>query len=497
MLWSTASGARLATSVAVVWAACAASPHGTGRSTPLNDMTNVVGSHPIVDAGPHDPADVLPSDAHDSGNEPSDPPSDETQPLTSGRPPVLTPRIPAEEYDRATQPIVDPAGSMTFFHKRLSAVARQEPGVLARISVYSDSINGADAITSSIRRAMQKRFGDGGKGWITVGAGWPTQHHRDVRWRHQRAWLAHVVNRGQGPGHRYGLGGVMSYNRTRHSKAFFGTVVEGPVGTAVSRYRVFYQAWPRGGDLSLSVDEGNPVVVETYSGSLDDRVYDLEVADGPHTLEVGVVDGRLRLYGVVMEREGPGVVVDGLMLIGARGRRLALFDAEHLGRQVDQRGTDLLVFWMGGNDAESSYFDRDGFIADYGVGIAAARAGRPEASCLVVSILDIGESPGGRTRRRVPTLVAAQREMAEAQACAFLDFYQLMGGAGSMRRWYRSRPRLVSGDYIHPTLQGAHEVGQLFYQAILRDYDEHLAGGAIDASIQEDIVEDGAAGESP
>jgi lysophospholipase L1-like esterase len=162
------------------------------------------------------------------------------------------------------------------------------------------------------------------------------------------------------------------------------------------------------------------------------------------------------------------------MLIGARGRRLALFDEAHLARQVALRGTDLLVFWMGGNDVSSEYFNRDLFVRDYGAGIDAARAERPEVSCLVVSVMDMGQRPGGRTRRRVPSFVELQRELAFSRGCAFMNFYEAMGGSGTMARWRRRSDPWVSADYSHPTYAGAGEVGELFSRVLLRSLAEHL-----------------------
>ena len=297
-------------------------------------------------------------------------------------------------------------------YERLAAVLADQPGALARISVFSDSINGTEFITSAIRRYLQQRLGDGGKGFVPIAPGWPTQRHQDVVWNDYGTWLTEIVNRGRLATGRYGLGGVVARNRSIYSRATFATVEGGTVGTRVSRFQLFYQAHPRGGEVQLSVDGGEPRVIATRADGLEDRVAELEVADGAHELEVRAVDGQLQLYGVVLERSGPGVVVDGLMLIGARGRRMALFDEEHLGRQVALRGTDLLVFWMGGNDVSSGFFDRDLFLRDYGAGIDAARAGRAEASCLVVSVLDMGVRPGGRTRRRVPRFIEIQHELA-------------------------------------------------------------------------------------
>src|SRR5690606_23010033 len=97
------------------------------------------------------------------------------------------------------------------------------------------------------------------------------------------------------------------------------------------------------------------------STEVEDRVEVVEVEDGTHELTIRAVgddDGQggredLRLYGVALERDGPGVVVDGLSLIGAFTRVLRLWDREHIQTQVRQRDPKLLVFWMGANDAVS------------------------------------------------------------------------------------------------------------------------------------------------
>lgn len=151
-------------------------------------------------------------------------------PEPEAEPPI---EIPAEAFAAATLPIVDPSGAMDHFHQRLEAVARGRPGALARIAVYSDSFNGVDLVTSALRQALQARFGDGGKGFVPIAPGWPSQRHQDVDWNHHRDWLTYVVNRGRGPGDRYGLGGVMAYNRTRHATVEGGTM------------RQWYRARPR------------------------------------------------------------------------------------------------------------------------------------------------------------------------------------------------------------------------------------------------------------
>jgi hypothetical protein len=390
-------------------------------------------------------------------------------------------RIPAADIASVSTTIEDPSGAMRPFYRRLRAVAERRRGAVARIAVWGTSDNASDMVTQAMRHALARRFGDGGKGFVPIAPGWPVQFHRDVEWAH-RSFATSVVNRNRERSGRYGLGGVLASSSGPAARATFGTVADGPVNRAVSRFVLFHQAFPGGAAASLTVDGGAPEVVPTGAPAVEDRVHEVRVPDGPHRLTVSGGDGPLRLYGVVMERDGPGVVVDGLMLVGAFTRVLLHFDAAHIATQVRQREPDLLLVWLGANDAvsESVPYSRDEHVRIYSQVLERLRAGRPDASCLVASVLDKGErSPHGglRTRPRVPDLVSAQRAAASRAGCAFYDAFTAMGGEGSVVRWYRASPRLVTGDLTHLTAAGAAEAGGLFERAILKGYDDWLGAG--------------------
>ena len=74
----------------------------------------------------------------------------------------------------------------------------------------------------------------------------------------------------------------------------------------------------------------------------------------------------------------------------------------------------------------------------------------------------------------IPRLVAIQRRVAAEQNCAFFDTFNAMGGDGTMSRWYTGHPRLVAGDLIHPTPQGAAIVARLFVHDLSLAYDRFL-----------------------
>lgn len=388
-------------------------------------------------------------------------------------------RIPLEELEVQPAAIDDPTGAaMEHFHREMLDVARSRPGSVVRILLFSVSLNGSDRVTSVLRHALQERFGDAGKGFVPIAPGWGAQEHQDVTWSY-RLWRTARINTGLAPDGRYGLGGVLATGSGIRTESIFGTVDEGPSNRAVSLFRLFYQAWPDGGAVLLQVDDEEPARVLTASSEIEDRVHEVRAPRGPHRLTVRVGDGEgsLRLYGVVMENEGPGVVVDAYMYLGANVGMMPNFDASHLETQARLRRPDLLVFWMGANDVYARAFTREWLVENYGGFIANVRAGRPEASCLVMSVLDKGEDRNGRvvSRSRVPQVVDAQEAAAFAQGCAFLNLYEATGGEGSVARWHHSNPCLVGSDLLHLTAAGAERVGNILHGSLLRSYDDFLA----------------------
>ena len=393
--------------------------------------------------------------------------------------PPAPPRVPPERLARVNREIEEFTGEeMLTFYQQLAAVGREDPGALARMMVYSVSTNGSDRVTSAMRHQLHELFGDGGKGFVPIAPGWTYQGHRDVEWDVHN-WRTTVVNRGRFDLDRYGLGGVMASNMGRGSEVTFGTVAEGPSNRSVSSWRLFYMGYPGGGDAVISVDGEPRRRLQTARDEVVDLVHVEELEEGPHQVTIEVGEGHLRLYGVVMENDGPGVVVDGLMLIGASARSLHHFDEEHLATQVNQRDPDLIVFWLGGNDVISRHFTPERFREDYNTTISRVRIGQPDASCLVVSVLDKGLMENGqiRTRAYVEDVVGAQRQVAEDRGCAFFDLYRATGGAGTMRRWFHASPRLSVSDYTHLTEAGARVVGTVLTRAILKGYDDYLADG--------------------
>lgn len=416
-------------------------------------------------------------------------------PPPKGDEPVLYPEYPGHELDpdlAAIERALDNPEALTPFYESLTGTDIGYAGAVTRVGHWGDSILGADGITSAVRRRMQARFGDAGHGFHALKQYDSSYSQKNVRfseagnvkWSH-----CFIRNRCMDDG-RYGYGGV-TYWSSGGAQSEYGTAHEGPVGLAVSRFELWYQKQYKGGKLRVRVDGGDEQIIDTAL-PLPEGVESLppdqrpaavdawaliQVPDGAHEFEVRAIGGGpVRAFGVVLERDGPGVTWDGMALIGSFTSRMSEFDPEHLSNQLDHRELDLMVFTFGGNDMTREKSDlrrtMDPYVEDYTAVIKLFREARPEAACLIMGPVDHGERESGAVRSReiVARMTEAQRQVALANGCAFFDTLAAMGGEGAITRW--KSQGLMSGDLAHPTSRGHKLLGSMLYDAVMAGYIE-------------------------
>ena len=378
-------------------------------------------------------------------------------------------RIEKTEYDKLPQELELTDGSLDHFYRQLVRTGRREAGAITRVSHYGDSVIGADGTTSAVRRKLQKRFGSAGKGWVNAAPGWQWYRQKDVIYK-DRGWKSKTVASNKlakarfGVG-RYGYGGV----------AGIGWGARSSYEAYATRLELYYMGYPRGGEISVRIDGGSWESFSTRSESLSDRFKVFQAGSpGKHKFEVKASGGgNVHVYGVTLENETPGIVYDSVQMVGTRSSRLLNYDADHIRDQVAHRAPDLQVFMYGGNEVGDSG-SLDVYARKYTEAIQRMRAGRPEASCLVMTPVDHGERRRGRIRssKRLLKMVPLQKSIAKALGCAFYNTVEAMGGKGASGRWYKSG--LMSGDFAHLTKKGDKVLGAMFYKAIMKDFAQWL-----------------------
>lgn len=376
----------------------------------------------------------------------------------------------AQEVERE----IEGAEALDGFYRALARTDLGYEGAITRVGHWGDSVLGNDGITGDLRLRMQRRFGDAGHGFHSLTQYDPSYRHQGVRFSEKEGvkWSrCYIINKCKSDGF-YGYGGTTVWS-AGGAESRFRTADEGPLGRKFSRFELWYAGEPAGGRVQVKID-GEATVLETEAAEYVDRWERFELEDGEHDISVRAVGGgRVRGYGVVLERKGPGVVWDGMALIGSFTSRLLEQNPEHWARQLQHRELNLVVFTFGGNDMGSGKKKKlDRYEQTYRDLIRLTRKARPEAACLVMAPIDHGQRERGRivSKPIVAPMVEVQRKVALEEGCAFFDTFTAMGGDGSMGRWYSASPRLTSGDLSHPTRAGHRLIGGMVYRALMRGY---------------------------
>ena len=361
--------------------------------------------------------------------------------------------------------IEDPAGDLSRFFAALDRVEKGEAGALARISHFGDSPLTGDMISGEARTMLQKRFGDGGPGFVLAARPWGWYGHRGIA-LDAKGWTPHSPLLTWGNGGHFGLGLVAFSSASSGARS----EVAWEKGR-FTRAEVTFTVAPGNGTLLVSVDGGPEEAIPTSGAERRTARFVAAAPEGAARITLHPKgDGEVTVYGVTLETAGPGLVYDALGANGSSVHALALADAKGWGDALALRGSDLVILNYGTNESGTEGIAGPRYVRELVGLVGRVRAALPEASVLVMAPMDRGaRSPDGEIASlpTIPKIVEAQRKAAQEARCAFFDTYAAMGGDGTIARWYRSEPRLVTADFTHTTFAGSERVARLLVDALL------------------------------
>src|SRR5262249_40629784 len=156
-----------------------------------------------------------------------------------------------------------------------------------------------------------------------------------------------------------------------------------------------YLAQPNGGTMEIRIDNKIRDRVETRGDAVKSALMTYEVPDGEHELEVRPVTADVRAFGVWMERDEPGVVLDALGIQGCRIRLLDQLDDDHWAEQLRLRNPKLVAFEYGMNESEDGeLYPLDQYESTMQAVLEQVKAALPSSSCLLVGPLDRADKSG-------------------------------------------------------------------------------------------------------
>ncbi|MCA9579066.1 MAG: hypothetical protein H6726_26200 [Sandaracinaceae bacterium] len=363
--------------------------------------------------------------------------------------------------------------SMDALHAALRRAERGEGQ--ARLVFYGASHVASDLFTGVVRSRLQARFGDAGHGFVLPVAPWRSYRHQGVRIRGDaERWESTKVRGDTRDVESFGLHGVFVETSTRNAWAEASTTSRGELGRAASVFELFYYKQPRGGDLQVYLD-GRPVErIRTRATETGAGYARYEVPDGPHSLRVRANgNGNVRLFGLAVERERPGVIVDTLGINGARARYHLMWEDQLYREHLRRRNPDLVVLAYGTNESGD-----DQPIAAYESQlrevVGRVRETVPNASCLLIGPSDRPtelEDGSYEDRPRTAQLIQAQHRVAVEMGCGFFDLVAFMGGPLSMVTWSAATPAYGAPDHVHFTRAGYERLGNVLHDAMMEGFE--------------------------
>lgn len=421
------------------------------------------------------------------------------------------PPVPAEPPG----PLLEVApGALDGVFAALRAAEARRPEGRVLLSIFGDSHTAGDRFTARLRQRLAQRFGDAGRGLVAMGKP-PIRHYyqTEVRYGSSGKWQAAVGGR-RGQEEPFGVAGLRLFTRDRKARAWVEPCAECPVGGRVARFELFYWTGPGASRLRARLDEAPWRELPRRPASRSEGLRELAGARAGH-LARAVIEvpagaraprltvrpggaGTLALFGVALERGGPGVIVDGLGVVGRTALQLASWDWQVIGLQLAERAPSLVLLQYGTNEADHADLDLPALARAYDTLIARVRAAAPSASLLVLGPPDLAVRAGGascvvpaelpsrqepapvvelppecqwHTPPRLLEIVAVQRAAARRNGVAFFDTLTALGGPERMDAMAVVEPPLAARDRVHLTALGYQAWADALVDALVAEYE--------------------------
>lgn len=178
------------------------------------------------------------------------------------------------------------------------------------------------------------------------------------------------------------------------------------------------------------------------------------------------------LYGLQLENNDPGITYHAAGVNGAG--TYSFIRCVLLTSQLRILKPDLVIFGLGINDAASKDFDGSVFERNYRKLIDSVLIANPDAAIILITNNDSFRkykkkyyvNKNGESVQRIMLQIAKEKNI------SVWDFFSIMGGLGSMETWMNNG--LGKKDRVHFSTPGYKLMGDLLFEAILKEYEIYL-----------------------
>lgn len=398
----------------------------------------------------------------------------ESQPVALPDAPPVSPAN-TDSLKRAVYRIAFADGGEKLLHSFFSGLEGLLLDSMARTRImhFGDSQIENDRMTALIRYRLQKQFGGSGTGLVPA----IPLYGGNMAYRQEQEgeWLRYTFFRSRDSTIKHNVYGVMGaftsvpspgdnqwpslhykFNTSRHKGK-------------VDRVRVFMHSYVREAAVNFEV---NDTITDTIQHIPDG----FSVVDYKHNAPISDVKLSLdlpqggRIYGISFESH-QGLQMDNIAMRGGSGLVFTKMNHEQQMKMMEYLSPGLIILQYGGNVVpyiNASRYQRSfkrelDFMKELCPGIPVVVIGPADMSMKVKG--DFQSYPG------VEPVRDALKNACMDAGFAFWDLYEAMGGNNSMPSFVNSDPPLANTDYVHFSPLGINLVGEMFYNALMLEYE--------------------------
>lgn len=344
----------------------------------------------------------------------------------------------------------------------------------ARISMVhiGDSHIQADMMTSVVRENIQRDFGNAGRGLITpyrvAGTNEPINYYSSSN----ASWTsARIIQRDAAL--PIGVSGLTIRASQAGANLRIKTLDRGSLDYSFDQAIVFYDRNEASCDVAVCDSSGHQVyAVQSRLQESTPNTATVFMANATHEINLKSVtsptgQNAFQVYGVSLEKGGPGVLYHAIGINGATYQNYA--GAEHFAPQLGALYPDLIVISMGTNEAQGTV-SKATFMQQIDGMVKDIRQHSPQAAILLTVPADSYRQQ--KVNPSFQTVRDAIANYALNNHIAYWNLYDITSGYGSAEQWRKFG--LLGKDGVHYTKNGYELQGQLLYQAIINGYNRYV-----------------------
>ena len=364
------------------------------------------------------------------------------------------------------------------FYEKLYRLDKHEQQRVSIVHI-GDSHLQADVFSGAVRQKIQLRFGNAGRGLIfPYRVAKSNEPHSYKTTSNNSSWDSKrnsILTKSL----PIGISGFTIETADTSAKINLMVKDQPGLGYAFTKFSLFHDKGKNNFDLTVC-DENNceRAIFNSSNSNVDPFVSKISF-DSPVRQIVLRSEKKdssekksTRIYGILLENDSSGVLYN---MVGANGAEFRHYNmSKYFMEQLPYLNPDLVIVSLGTNDAYPARFNSTAFYNHIDTLISNIKRTNPNA-CVLFTTPPDSYRKARRGKVKNPNMKSARMVMIKyclQHNLAYWDLYEIMGGYGSMAKWYSSG--LAAKDHVHFTGKGYLIQGDLFYRALMKGYDDYV-----------------------